>query len=109
MNTTIKTALFLAYACAGLVASAYLAALGYFLINRAIPAGIGVDTWYRYWTAYSADPVQHKRLVGSAMFALTVVYIAPLVMLAKFRTRPRSLHGDARWATENEVKKAGLL
>ncbi len=109
MNTTVKILLFLAYACGGLVAAAYLAAVAYFLINKAIPAEIGIDTWYRYWTAYSSDPLQHGRLVGSAIFALAVVYGAPLVILAKFTASPRSLHGDARWATESEVKKAGLL
>lgn len=109
MNSTVKAAFILVYVCIGFVAAAYIAALAYFLMNKTMPTDVAMDTWYRYWTVYSADPIQRKRLIGSAFGALVVVYGVPLVLLTKLMGRPRSLHGDARWATEGEIRKAGLL
>ena len=109
MNSTAKVAFILVYVCVGFVAAAYIAALAYFLVNKTMPNGIAMDTWHRNWTVYSADPVQHKRLIGSAILALVAVYGVPLIVLTKLIGRPRSLHGDARWATEGEIRKVGLL
>lgn len=109
MNRTAKATFILLYVCVGFVAAGYIAALAYFLVNKTMPTDLAADTWYRYWTVYSVDPVQHKRLVGSAFVALSLVYGAPLVLVSNLMRRPRSLHGDARWATEREIRNAGLL
>lgn len=105
----IKTVLIIAYVCAGAMAGAYLAAVLYFLVNKTMPTGIALDTWYRYWIVYGANTVQQPRLVGSAITALALVYGVPLALLASALGGGRSLHGDARWATDSEIRKAGLL
>ena len=105
----IKIAFICAYVCAGVIAAAYIAVLAYFLLNKTMPGDLAVDTWLEYWNAYSGDPVQHKRLLSSLFAALALVYGVPIALLLKFMNRPRSLHGDARWAAEDEIKDAGLL
>lgn len=109
INMTIRCALILLYLFVGSVAAAYIAAIAFFLVNKTMPNELAIDTWYLYWNAYSRDPVQHKRLIASGIASLAIVYGVPLLLLAKHRATRRSLHGDARWATESEIRKAGLL
>ncbi len=92
-----------------IVVACYLAGGLYFVLCKVIPSHIALDTWLRYWDAYGDDPIQRKRLLTSAALAVTVVAGAPLLAIAKLTNLPRSLHGDARWATRSEIRKAGLL
>ena len=111
MDTSRKAqALFLmVYLIAAGIAAAYLAAAIFFLLNKTMPDTIGFDTWYRYWKYFGADAIQSKRLLHSALAALALAYLAPLVLLAHSLNKERPLHGDARWATDAEIRKAGLL
>ena len=62
-----------------------------------------------YWQIYADEPVLRKRLlvsIGTA-YLLTLVLL-PVALIAASRPR-RPLHGDARFASSAEVKKAGLL
>lgn len=93
----------------GLVASAYAAGGLFYLANKTIPRDIGPDTWYRFWTAYREHPVQRARLLFSGIAAPSLVFGMPLLLHLRHRHRPRPLHGDARWATVAEIRKAGLL
>jgi type IV secretion system protein VirD4 len=93
----------------GLAASAYVAGHLFFLVNKTIPRDIHIDTWYRYWAAYSTHPVQRHRLLVSGAAAPALVIGLPLLLHLKHRRRPRLLHGDARWATTAEIRQAGLL
>lgn len=99
----------LVYITLGFFAAEYIAGGAYFLVNKTMPADITTDTWLRYWSAYADDPVQHKRLQLSAIVAGILVYVVPLFIVAAARGQTRSLHGDARWATAGEIRKAGLL
>lgn len=99
----------LVYIAVGFFAAEYLAGCAYFFISKAMPVDITVDTWNSYWAAYSNDPIQRKRLQLAAVMAGVVVYIIPLFILGALRGKGRSLHGDARWATAAEIRKAGLL
>ncbi|MDQ1815797.1 hypothetical protein RBA41_21100 [Massilia sp. CCM 9210] len=103
-------AIVLVYVVAGFFAAQYIAGAAYFAVSKTMPVDIALDTWMRYWEAYGDDPVQRKRLITGAGIAAIVVYVLPLlvVMLAS-RGPTRSLHGDARWATAAEIRKAGLL
>ena len=106
----IAQALFLVAVLAmGIVASAYTAGGLFYLANKTIPRDIGPDTWYRFWTAYRAHPVQRGRLLFSGIAAPCLVVGLPLLLHLRHRHRPRPLHGDARWATVSEIRKAGLL
>lgn len=98
-----------AYLAAGMVAAAYLAGAAFFVLNKTIPDAIAIDTWYRYWHAYAADPLQHRRLLLSAAIAAAALLAPPLCALGALAHGQRSLHGDARWASEREIREAGLL
>jgi type IV secretion system protein VirD4 len=108
-RTAFKVLLVGIYLLVGAVGVAYLAAALYFLVNKVMPASLAMDTWWRYWNAYRHDPVQSHRLIGSAVLAIGAVYVAPLALVLSQLRHKRSLHGDARWATEGEIRKAGLL
>lgn len=108
-RTSTIALLSFAYAALGAAASAYLAAILYFAVNKTVPDELTFKTWWRYWQAYSDNPVQHARLVGSALVATVLVYGAPLVAMLRTLGKKRALHGDARWATESEIRDAGLL
>ncbi|MDQ1829837.1 hypothetical protein [Massilia scottii] len=103
-------AVVLVYIIVGFFAAQYIAGGAYFIVNKTMPADIAIDTWMRYWEAYGDDPVQHKKLMMAAGIAAIVVYVAPLLLvLLATRGQSRSLHGDARWASASEIRKAGLL
>ena len=99
----------LAYIVAGFFLAEYLAGVAYFLVNKTSPADVGLDTWAQYWHWYSADPVQRKRMQIGAAIGGGVVYLMPLLIASSLGNVRRSLHGDARWATAAEIRKAGLL
>ncbi|WLI91075.1 hypothetical protein Q4S45_08145 [Massilia sp. R2A-15] len=97
------------YLVAGTVMACYLAGWLYFIVSKAAPAGVGVDSWLRYWDAYSGDAIQRKRLLLAMALALAAVFAIPVIVLVSQARAGRSLHGDARWATRAEIRKAGLL
>lgn len=98
----------LAYIVAGFFLAEYLAGVAYFLVNKTSPADVGLDTWAQYWHWYSTDPVQRKRMQIGAGIAGILVYLVPLMIISALNNTRRSLHGDARFATASEVRKAGL-
>lgn len=98
----------LAYVVLGFFAAEYVAGGAYFLVNKTIPSDITLDTWGQYWHWYSGDPIQRKRLQLSAGLAAILVYVVPGLIISSLRNTRRSLHGDARFATASEVRKAGL-
>ncbi len=105
----IQLALVAAYVAAGSVGAAYLAAIAFFVLNKSVPRNIAFDTWLRYWGAYSADPVQGPRLLLAAAIAAFIVGAAPVLAFVATGRSGRSLHGDARWASTAEIRRAGLL
>lgn len=105
----LQVALVVAYILLGAIAAAYIAGAAYFIASKAIPRHIEIDTWLRYWDAYSDDPIQRKRLLIAAVGALLIVLGIPLFAIAAMARNGRSLHGDARWASHGEIRKAGLL
>ena len=100
--------LVLAYLAAGYFMAQYLAGAAYFLVNKTLPADIGIDTWWSYWNGYADDPVQRKRLQIAAAIGFALVFVVPLLVVGALSNRRRSLHGDARFAVASEVRRAGL-
>lgn len=98
----------LAYAVLGLWLAAYLAGAAYFAFNKAVPENISSGTWLEYWQAYQHDQGQRKKLQAAAGVAGLVVFVLPLLGLNQALQRNRSLHGDGRFATTSEVRRAGL-
>lgn len=107
---SLRTALLIvavgAAALAALAAWAYLAGYLYFLLNQAAPRHIDSGTWYLYWQAYGGDNAQRWRLIAAAAIPPLIISAAIVCALAG---KQRPLYGDARWATEREIRDAGLL
>ena len=90
-------------------AAVYLSAVIFLLLNKVHPRHAQFDSIAVYWDAYANDPRRHRQLIGSAAasgVALLVVLPFSLIVAAR---KPRPLHGDARFATTDEVRRAGLL
>src|SRR5699024_6186704 len=74
-----------------------------------INASASLTTFPNYWMAYSDDPAVKPWLVGS-MIGATAVIALPIAFIAfLIKEKARSLYGDARWASTQEIKDAGLL
>ncbi|OEZ54864.1 hypothetical protein [Duganella sp. HH105] len=106
---TLFTLLALAIVCAAAILCAYLAGCVYYLLHKTMPRHVSPDTWYRYWLAWSGDPVERRRLLAAALIGTGMVLIAPLWALMELGSVGSPLHGDARWANAMEIRKAGLL
>ena len=79
------------------------------LIHKKDPTTARDDTWESYWQTYQDDPNKRKQLkVAAAVPFLLFLGVPLILLLASLHTR-RSLHGDARWATQGEARAAGLL
>ena len=68
--------------------------------------------WLRRWRA--GDPADHHALAAAAISAAwPIAILAGLAFVMGLRSAVpmfrRSVHGDARWATRREIKRAGLL
>ncbi|MBS1943310.1 MAG: type IV secretory system conjugative DNA transfer family protein [Bacteroidetes bacterium] len=105
-STWLRPTLWVGLAAFGLLAWLYLA-------GAIVLAGIGRSystvtplTFAQYAIYYG----EHKR-VGLWLWASgvisTIVLLAPVALF--LRPRARSLHGDARFASRSEIRKAGLL
>ncbi|WP_234487061.1 type IV secretory system conjugative DNA transfer family protein [Paraburkholderia aspalathi] len=93
-----------------LVAADYVAGFMFLVINKTNPLGTNLETFYQYWYYYHADPLQSKHLKVAATIAVIACFVAPVIAILQLSAEgPRSLHGDARFATAREVRKSGLM
>lgn len=99
----------LVYLFAAFFAAKYSAGYVYFLVNKRSPDAVTIDTWQEYWAFYAEDPVQKKKLKMSAALAGLVFYFIPLLVVMSLGRKERSLHGDARFASAEEIRKSGLM
>jgi type IV secretion system protein VirD4 len=88
----------------------FLSGFLFFLFSKANPLGkTDLSTWWTYWQFYSHNPVVSKNLILSLMLAAICGYFFPAVVAISAMDDFRSQHGDARFANEREVAKAGLF
>jgi type IV secretion system protein VirD4 len=81
---------------------------GYFFLwaTRQTPQSATPVTALRYWYYHGDLPQVRKPLAWSATAGFGLVALGALFVLLP---RPRSLHGDARFATLREIRRAGLF
>lgn len=88
----------------------WLAGFFFFLFSKTNPLGqTDLSTWWTYWTHYQSDPVIAKRLKTSLIIAALIGFGIPLAALIAALREIKHLHGNARFANNGEVQKAGLL
>lgn len=93
-----------------LVAADYVAGFMFLVINKTNPLGTDLSTYLGYWSYYEGDPLQTKHLKIAGVIAFVVCFVAPVIAYLQLsEEKPRSLHGDARFATVKEVRKSGLM
>ena len=91
-------------------AAIWFSGIMFYVLNKANPLGkTNLWTWVEYWQAYQYEPIIAKKLKTSLFIAFVVFYgIFIAVMVDALRDTP-FLHGNARFATEGEIEKAGLF
>jgi type IV secretion system protein VirD4 len=105
-RSTSRAPLVIVAVLLALALSQYLA--GYFLVwsLRAPLREAGILTAARYAYYYGDQPAVRQRILFSSAAGLLLVTVAAGAAL---RPRPRSLHGDARFARRREIAASGLL
>lgn len=100
------TLLLLSAPFAALIGWAWLS--GYFYLELAGLEGSTATplTLYQYWYYYGEDKATQAWLGVAGVAGLAIV-VLPLLMI--FTPQRRALFGDAKWATEKEIKEAGLF
>lgn len=108
-KTIFLSLLVTAWLGSGAWALRFAAGGAYFVVHKTDPRQAQADTWQTYWAQYQDDPKEKKRLQASMGVAAFALFGLPLILIAAALSKSRSLHGDARWATHSEAKKAGMF
>jgi len=92
----------------GLCGADALAGAVFTLANKQMPEDFSLTTWPTSWQIYGADPIQRKRLQLSAAVGGFVWFGLPVLMGLSLQQQRKPLHGEARFASSNEIAQAGL-
>ena len=106
----VAAGLFIAIGAAALlVAAVYCAGALFLVLNKADPRQARVGSIAHYWALYANDGLLRRKLVAAIVVSgIGCLVILPAGLLAAARPR-RALHGNARFASLAEVRRAGLL
>jgi len=98
---------------AGLAAALWLASFYLYASLRVNPFHAGLHGWLDAVLAWHDGrmPKEGRRLIGSALFGLLVAFGGPGLGLYTLweRSGRRRLYGSARFASDAEIREAGLL
>lgn len=92
----------------GLCGADALAGAVFTLANKQMPEDLSLTTWPSSWQTYAEDPIQRKRLQLSAAVGGFVWFGLPVLMGFSLQQRRKPLHGEARFASCDEIEQAGL-
>ncbi len=106
-SVRIAVALLL-YLPLGLCGADALAGAVFTLANKQMPADLSLTSWPDSWRAYRDDPTQRKRLQFSAAVGAFVGFGLPVLLVFSLTNQKKPLHGEARFATHDEIQQAGL-
>ncbi len=98
----------LLYLPLGLCGADALAGAVFTLANKQMPADLSLTSWPDSWQIYSGDPIQRKRLQFSAALGGFVGFGLPALLLVSLTNQKKPLHGEARFASHDEIQQAGL-
>lgn len=88
----------------------YVAGHVYLKISHLPKDSLNFWTIYDYYTAYGHDP-EYKKTIGGCLVLSILITLIPFftVFIVLVTKKKPSLHGDARFASDLELKKSGLL
>ncbi len=98
----------LLYLPLGLCGADALAGAVFTLANKQMPADLSLSSWPDSWQAYRDDPIQRKRLQFSAAVGGFVGFGLPALLVLSLTNQKKPLHGEARFASHDEIQQAGL-
>ena len=98
-----------AYLGATAAAAVYGSAALFMLFHKQRPAEITASTMSAFWSTYSANPQERKKLQLAMMVPPFVLLLLVPMGIAAATQKRRELHGSARFANAVEVRDAGLL
>jgi len=98
----------LLYLPLGLCGADALAGAVFTLANKQMPEDLSLSNWPDSWQIYREDPVQRKRLQFSAAVGGFVGFGLPALVWLSLINQKKPLHGEARFASHDEIQQAGL-
>jgi type IV secretion system protein VirD4 len=90
-------------------AGLWLSGMAFLAFNKTDPRKAHWDSTVRYWSQYSDDPAQKKKLVISLALSFGLAYIAVPGAIATAARTSRPTYGNARFATKPEIRRTGLM
>jgi type IV secretion system protein VirD4 len=110
VSRKVAAALFGALGLIGLAcAVVYLSAVLFLVLNKADPRQARFTSIAHYWQLYADEPALRKKLLASmGLCGIGLLVVLPAALFAAARPR-RPLHGNARFASLAEVRRAGLI
>lgn len=103
----------LVFAAAGMTVALWVASFFFCASQHINPLHAGFHAWPDAALAWydGRSPKEGRRLAGSALFGLLLAFGAPAFALYTFleRSGHRHLYGNARFADDAEIRRAGLL
>ena len=84
----------------------FMASVLYFLLHKLSPLRASFWSWMDYFTRDPSDRITQMKAMGIALF--TTYLLVPLFISTLFYKKP-ALHGEARFATVNEIRQAKLF
>lgn len=84
----------------------FMASVLYFLLHKLSPLRASFWSWMDYFARDPSDRATQMKAMGIALF--TTYLLIPLFISTLFYKKP-ALHGEARFATANEIRQAKLF
>ncbi len=102
---SIIAIIIMAFACV------WLAGFLFYAFSKVDPFGkTNLTTWIECWNYYKdINVVIRKRLVVSMLAAIFICYGVPILAIYAANNKKRSLYGDAKFASYNDIVKADLF
>ncbi|KWN82997.1 hypothetical protein [Burkholderia stagnalis] len=101
-------AVLVALVFAGLLTN-YMAGFLFLAFAKMNPLHVTLTTWGDYWSWYHHVPAIKKRLVVALLLSCLFMFLAPALIYSKLTEVKKTLFGEARFATDSEIRKAGLM
>lgn len=98
-----------AYILAAALGTVYGSAALYQLFHKQAPHDIEFTTTYAYWLGTEGDVRERKKLMLAIGLPAGLLFMVIPIALASMGPQRRDLHGSARFAREDEIRKAGLF
>lgn len=94
-----------------IVVGLYVGGAAFFKFSHIEYTYLSYDSLYVFWNEYKHDKEIKPYLQASILLAVFISVLPTLICLAALYggSKKQSLHGDAKWATDKDLEKSGLI